>query len=139
MFQFVNKNKFNTFMAIAAHTNKSKNITAKDLNKIFRIDFETIKRTLEIIIQNCFYTENIIFSRTILINNKILKYKRIKDYFFINIFFATTESDKSTRGNICIQFFVTDKNFVYIVSIKNRKKFFKLLNNLPKKLEHLIL
>jgi hypothetical protein len=46
----------------------------------------------------------------------MLHYKRIKDYFFMDTYFATMVNGfKSTRGHTCCQLFVTDKGFIYVV------------------------
>lgn len=42
----------------------------------------------------------------------MLRYKRIKDYFFMYTFFATKKSGKYSRVNTCCQIFVADKGFV---------------------------
>ena len=42
--------------------------------------------------------------------------KGIKDYFFMDTFFATKKGGQSSRGHTCCQLFVTDKGFIYVVS-----------------------
>jgi hypothetical protein len=49
-------------------------------------------------------------------NDRMLRYKRIKDYCYTDTFF----SRKSSRGHTCCQLFVTDKGFVYVVPMKRR-------------------
>jgi hypothetical protein len=48
----------------------------------------------------------------------MLRYKRIRDYFYMDTFFATKKGGKSSRGHKCCQLFVTDKGFVYVVPMK---------------------
>ena len=47
----------------------------------------------------------------------MLRYKHLKEYFYIDTFFATSKCKNSSRGNTCDKLFVTDKGFVYIVPI----------------------
>ena len=51
-------------------------------------------------------------------NDRMLRYKRIKDFFFMDTFFATKKGGQSSRGHTCCQLFVTDKGFIYVVSMK---------------------
>jgi hypothetical protein len=53
-------------------------------------------------------------------NDRMLRYKRIKDYFYMDTFFATKKGGKSSRGNTCCQLFVTDKSVVFVVSMKRK-------------------
>ena len=53
-------------------------------------------------------------------NDRMLRYKRIKDYFFMDTFFATKKGGKSSRGHTCCQLFVTDKGFVYVVPMRRK-------------------
>jgi hypothetical protein len=50
----------------------------------------------------------------------MLRYKRIRDYFYMDTFFATKKDGKSSRRHTCCQLFVTDKEFVYVVSMKRK-------------------
>ena len=51
----------------------------------------------------------------------MLRYKRISEYFYMDTFFATKKAGKTTRGNTCMQLFVTDKGFIYVVPLKSNK------------------
>jgi hypothetical protein len=42
------------------------------------------------------------------------------DYSYMDTFFATKKGGKSSRGNTCYQLFVTDKGFVYVVTMKRK-------------------
>ena len=52
----------------------------------------------------------------------MLRYKSIKEHFFIDTFFSTRKMTKYLRGNRCCQIFVTDKGFVYVVLMKSKNK-----------------
>ena len=51
-------------------------------------------------------------------NDRMLQYKRIKEYFFIGTFFVTKKGGKSSHGHTCCQLFVTNKGFVYVVPMR---------------------
>ena len=48
--------------------------------------------------------------------------KRIKEYFFMDTFFATKKGGQSSRGHTCCQLFVTDKGFIYVVPMKKKSE-----------------
>ena len=41
----------------------------------------------------------------------------------MDAFFATRKMEKYLRGNQCLQLFVTDKGFVYVVPMKSKNKY----------------
>ena len=51
-------------------------------------------------------------------NDRMLRYRRINQYFFMDTFFTTKKGGTSYRGNTCCQLFVTDKGFIYVVPMK---------------------
>ena len=99
-------------MVSVAHADKPKGIDADHLCKVWKIDLEAAKKTIEITSQNSTRQDNPKLSRNYGTNDRMLRYKRIKDYFFMDASFATKKSGKSSRGNSCCQLFVTDKGFV---------------------------
>ena len=52
----------------------------------------------------------------------MLRYKRINCALFTDTYFVTSK-DKSTRGNNMMQFFVSEKGFVYMLPMKSRGEF----------------
>ena len=48
-------------------------------------------------------------------HDRILRYKHLKEYFYIDTRFATRTSEKSSRGNTCARLFVTDNGYVHAV------------------------
>ena len=54
----------------------------------------------------------------------MIRYKRIKDFFFMDTFFATKKGGPFiTRPyNTCCQLFVTDKGFIYVVLMKKKSE-----------------
>ena len=56
----------------------------------------------------------------------MLRYKRIKCYFFTHTF-SVTKKGKSTRGNKYMQLFVSDKGFLFVIGMNARSEFPKAL------------
>ena len=52
----------------------------------------------------------------------MLRYKRIKDFFFMDTFFATKKGGQSSRGHTCCQLFFADKGFIYVVPMKKKSE-----------------
>ena len=63
----------------------------------------------------------------------MIVYKRIKCAFFTDTYFVTGKA-KSTRGNTMMQLFVSDKGFVYIVTMKSRGEFHLALKMFAKEI-----
>ena len=64
--------------------------------------------------------EDPIISRKNSTNVRILTYDRTGIHFFVNTFFATSKSVKSTRGNTFYQLFVTDKSLAHAEPLRKR-------------------
>jgi hypothetical protein len=108
-------------MLSATHAGKTtKGVDASLLSKMWRIDLKTAERTLDVTSQNSKRVDNPTLSRNYGTNDRMLRYKRIDEYFFMDTFFATKKASKSTRNNTCCQLFVTDKGFVYVVPLKSK-------------------
>ena len=108
------------FFVSSAHADRPKGVSAEQLSKVWRIDLETAKRTLEVTTQRCQRSEDPTLSRNYSTNDRMLRYKRINEHFFMDTFFATKKAGKSSRGNNCMQLFVTDKGYVYVVAMKSK-------------------
>ena len=57
----------------------------------------------------------------------MLRYRRIQSYFFTDTMFVTKPA-KSTRGNICMQLFVSDKGFIAVYPMKTKSDFLDSLH-----------
>jgi transposase InsO family protein len=121
-------------MVSATHAGRSKGISAEQLAKTWRIDLKTAKRTIDITSQKNIRKENPTLSRNYGTNDRMLRYKRINDYFFMDTFFATKKAGKSSRGNTCCQLFVTDKGFVYVVPMKTKGEVLQALKQFAKEI-----
>ncbi|MFN9915170.1 MAG: hypothetical protein ACK53L_21455, partial [Pirellulaceae bacterium] len=87
------------FMASAAHASPSRGgVTSEHLSKVWRIDLETAERTMEITSQIGRRKDDPNLSRNYATTHRMLRYRRIQDYFFMDTFFATKNHGKSSRG-----------------------------------------
>jgi hypothetical protein len=107
-------------VTLTAHAGKSKGIDAAHLSKVWRIDLKAAEQTLGIISQNSKRTNDPTLSQNYGTNDRMLRYKRIDEYFFMDTFFATKKAGKSSRSNICCQLFATNKGCVYVVPMKSK-------------------
>ena len=96
-------------------------VKASHLSKIWGIDIETARRTLEVTTQ-LRQQDTGSLSWNFSTNDRMLRCKQINCAFFTDTYFVTGKA-KSTWGNTMMQFFVSDKGFVYIVTIKSRGEF----------------
>jgi hypothetical protein len=64
----------------------------------------------------------------------MLRYKRINVYFFMDTFFATSKAGKSSRRHTCVQLFVTDKGFVYVIPLKRKKEVMQAVKQFAKEI-----
>ena len=91
--------------------------TPDHLSKPWRIDIEAAKKMLEITTQLRKHEVDGPLTRDFSTNNRIHCYKRIDTHFFRHTFFVTKRS-KSTCGNTCMNIFVSDKGFMFVVPMK---------------------
>ena len=117
----------------ATHAETPKGISPKELAKVWRIDLETAKKTLEVTSQRRKHDGNSSLSRNISTNDRMLRYKRINCHFFTDTFFVTAKG-RSKRGNTCMQIFVSDKGFVYVVPMKSKGEFPEALKMFSKEI-----
>ena len=110
------------FMASTAQVGKSRGVDPKHLSKIWRISHEDAQRTIDVTTQMSIQTDGPTLSRNYSTNDRMLRYKRIKDFFFMDTFFATKKGGQSSRGHTCCQLFVTDKGFIYVVPMKKKSE-----------------
>ena len=96
-------------MISATHAMPPKGVTAQDLSKVWRIDLATAKRTLQVTTQLQRRKDDPSLTRNYKTNDRMLRYKRIKEFFWMDTLFATKDGGKSSRGNYAIQLFVTDR------------------------------
>jgi hypothetical protein len=81
-------------MVSAAHASRPTGITAEQLSKTWRIDLDAAERTIGITSQHSRRADNPTLSRNYGTNDRMLRYKRIHEYFFMDTFFATKKAGK---------------------------------------------
>ena len=84
-----NEALIDTFMASTAQAGKSRGVDPKHLSKIWRISHEDAQRTIDVTTQTSIQTDDPALSKNYSTNDRMLRYKRIKDLFFMDTFFAT--------------------------------------------------
>ena len=117
-----NEALLDNFMASTAQAGKTRGVDPKHLAKIWRISHEDPQRTIDVTTQTSTQTDDPTLSRNYSTNDRMLRYKRIKDYFFMDTFFATKKGGQSSQGHTCCQLFVTDKGFIYVVPMKKKSE-----------------
>ena len=100
----------------------AKGVGAHHLSKVWRISHEDAQQTLDVTSQHGNHPVNPQLSKNYGTNDRMLCYKRTKEYFYMDTFFSTKKGGKSSRGNLCCQLFVTDKGFLYVVPLKSKSK-----------------
>ena len=112
----------NEVFASGVHASRQRGIDAEHLASIWRISYDDAKRTIEATSQHSKRAVNPDFTQKYGTNDHMLRYRRIRDYFYMDTFFATSKGSKSSRGNLCCQLFVTDKGFLYVVPMKRKSE-----------------
>eukprot|EP00957_Ditylum_brightwellii_P198535 15131056-Ditylum_brightwellii.AAC.1 len=100
-------------MTSATHAGKPKGINPTHLSKVWKISHEQVVNAIDATTQHSQQTDDPKLSRYYGTNDQMLRYKRINNYFFMDMFFATKKAGKLPQGNSCCQLFVTDKGFVH--------------------------
>ena len=96
-------------MVSTVHGGRHQGVKPSELAKLWRIDADTASKTIGITSQRSVRTNTPTLYRNYGTNDRMLRYKHLKEYFFMDTLFATGKADKSSRGNTCAQLFVTDR------------------------------
>lgn len=112
---------------------KARGATVDDLVKIWRIDQEAAKRTLDCTTQLKKEDVNGDISRRFSTNDRMLPYQRINQHFFTDTFEAKDQY-KSTRGYRYCQLFVSDKGKIFIVLMRKKSEFYSALQLFAKEI-----
>ena len=110
------------FFASGVHGGSEVGIDVKHLSKVWQISYEDAKRTIDATTQHGTHLPNPAMNQNYTTNDRMLRYRRINQYFFMDTFFATKKGGTSSRGNTCCQLFVTDKGFIYVVPMKRKSE-----------------
>jgi hypothetical protein len=122
------------FLVSASHARRTQGVDATHLSKTWRISLDAAERTLGITTQTSVRTDNPKLSRNYGTNDRMLRYKRIHEYFFMDTFFATKKAEKSSRKNTCCQLFMTDKGFVYVVPMTSKSEVLQAVKQFTKEI-----
>ena len=109
---------FNKITVRADHDNPLKGISVEHLSKVWRINLGSSQKKLDVTTQRGVRTDNPKLTRNFVAGDRMLRYKRISEFFFMDTFFETKKAGKLSRGHTCCQLFVTDQVFVYVVYMK---------------------
>ena len=116
----------------AVHAGRHQGVKPPHLAKLCHIGENTAKQTLDITSQKSVRTDNPKLSRNYGTNDWILRYKHLKEHFFMDTLFATSKAKRFSRGHTCAQLFVTDKGFVYIVPMKSESQVLQAVKQFAK-------
>ncbi len=108
------------FSASSTFASTSQGVSSKHLAKVWRISQKQAERTLEVTSQRLRRSEDPKLSRNYSTNDRMLRYKRVHEYFFMDTFFATGKVGKTSRGFTMMQLFVSDKGYVFVVPMTSR-------------------
>ncbi len=111
---------FDEMMSAATHASPSRGVAAAHLLKIWKIDLPTAEQTIDATTQLRNHSEEPSMARDFGTNDRMLRYRQLGQYFFMDTFFATKKGGKSSRGNTCCQLFVTDKGYIYMVPMRSK-------------------
>jgi hypothetical protein len=106
----------------AAHAEPPKGVSAKELLKVWKIDHNTAKRTLKVMSQRRKHEGDSTLSRNVSTNDRMIRYRRLNSHFFTDTMFVTKKAT-STRGNTCMQLFISDKSYLSIFPMKSKSEF----------------
>jgi hypothetical protein len=122
-------------MASAIQGRRHQGVKPEHPLKIWRIDIETAKIALDTTAQTSVRTDDPKIAKNYGTNDRMLRYKRINDYFFMDTSFATKMAGKSSRGYSCCQLFVTNKCCVYGVPMRSKKEVLQAVKQFAKEID----
>jgi hypothetical protein len=127
------ESEIDDFMVAAIDTSE-RGVTPGYLSKVWRIPFEDAKRTIDVTSQLSVTPKNPILAKNYGTIDRMLRHKRIKEYFFMDTFYAAKHGGKSSRGYTCCQLFVTDKGFVYVVPMRRKGEVLQAIKQFAKEI-----
>ena len=116
----------------------AKGVSADHLSKIWRISLQEAESTIKGTRQLVKHTNDPTLSRQYTTNDRMLRYPRINEYFFMDVFYSTTRNKRqkgigtSKRGNSCMALFISDKGFVFVVAMKDKSETHMAIRNFTK-------
>ena len=120
--------------ASSAFARPKEGLDAQHLSRVWQIDLPTARRTLEVTTQHQVQTDDPKLARNYGTGDRMLRYKRIQQYFFMDTFFAAKKHGLSSRKNSCCQLFVTDTGFIYVVPMKSKSEVLNAVKQFAKEI-----
>jgi hypothetical protein len=118
-------------MTAAVSAGRSKGVNAELFAKVWCIPHDEAAQTLKVTTQSLQHDPDSSLSRNVGTNNRAVRYRKIKSFFFSDTLFVTG-TGKSSQGNICAQLFVSDKGFVAIYPMTKQSDYFLALKQFAK-------
>ena len=84
--QYADEATLDAYFASSAIAGKPTGVTPEHLSKVWRIDLDTAKRTLDVTSQRKSHTVTGNLLRNYSTNDRMSRYKRIREYFYMNTF-----------------------------------------------------
>ena len=110
------------FFASSVHGGHEVGIDARHLSKVWQISYEDAKCTIDATTQHGTHHPNPVLNQNYTTNDRMLQYRQINQYLFMDTFFPIKKGGTSSRGNTCCQLFVTDKRFIYVEPMKHKSE-----------------
>ena len=95
-------------------------VTKEHLARVWRINEEEARRTLDVTSQLNKQDADSSLSRAFGTNDRMLRYRRLNSVFFTDTFFVTAKA-KSVRGYTMMQLFISDKGFMKVYGMTSVK------------------
>ena len=112
-YKLVNKAfDLDSIMVNTVYGEPNQGVKASHLSKIWRIDENIAKHTLDITTQRSVRKYKPKLSHTYGTTDRMLRYKHLKEYFYMDTLFATSKSKNSSRSHTYAQVFVADNFFI---------------------------
>lgn len=118
---------------IGAVGKRLKGVSTDYLSKIWSIDTDKAKRTIDVTSQLCKHGETDHLRRQFSTNDRMLRYKRINTHFFMDIF-CVTKAGTSSRKHKHMQLFVSDTGCMYVVLMKSKTEIVQAVEQFVKEI-----
>ena len=116
----------------AINASTFRGVSSDQLSKVWRISIEEAEDTLKVTSQQKVHGDDPQLAKNYGTNDRLLRYKHIAEYFFMDTFMATQKGGKSSRGNTCCQLFVSDKGYLFSVPMRAGKEVFSAVKRFAK-------
>ena len=103
---------------ITLYLQDDKKCGADNFSKLWKNYIKTARKTIGVTSKKFARKDKLSLSINHSSEYIMLQYKRANEHLFIDDFFDTKSTSKSSRGNTCMQLFVTNKRFIHLVAMK---------------------